>query len=112
MFFETHQLPVAGAVGEGKAGFAGKADHDVIGTQGIAEQALGAKRGGAAFQIPQQGRTDALALPAVVDRQPELETVGTGLERVAGFADDGLDSRRSSMIAITLKRSSSPAWMK
>ena len=52
MFFEAHQLPVAGAVGEGETGFAGEPDHDVVGAQGIAEQAPGAERGGAAFQIP------------------------------------------------------------
>ena len=33
---------------------------------------------------------DAMALPAVVDRQAEFETVGVGIEGVAGFADDGL----------------------
>ena len=78
MFFEAHQLPVAGIVGEGEAGFAGQPDHGVVGAQRIAEQALGAERGGAAFQIAQQRRTDALALPAVVDRQAELETVVAG----------------------------------
>ncbi len=57
---------------------------------------VGAKRGGAAFQIPQQRRADALALPAVVDRHAELEARGIGLEAIAGFADDGLDSHRSS----------------
>ena len=35
-------------------------------------------------------RADAMALPAVVDRQAELEAVGLGVEGVAGFADDGL----------------------
>ena len=66
------------------------ADHGLVGAQGVAEQAAGAERGGAAFQIAEQRRTDALALPAVVDRQAELETFGVGVERVAGFADDGL----------------------
>lgn len=33
-----------------------------------------------------------MALPAVVDRQPELETLIAGVEGVTGFADDGLDA--------------------
>ena len=65
---------------------------DVVGAQGIAEQALGAERGRAAFQIPQQRRADALALPAVVDRQAEFEARRLGFEPVAGFADDGLEA--------------------
>src|SRR3954453_22988748 len=47
MFFEAHQLPVSGTVREGEAGFAGEADHDVVGAQRIAEQVFGAKRRGA-----------------------------------------------------------------
>ena len=53
---------------------------------------VGAERGGAAFEIFQQRRADALALPAVVDRQAELEAGGIGIEGVAGFADDGLEA--------------------
>ena len=41
-------------------------------------------------RFPQQRRADALALPAVVDRQAEFETCGIGLEAIAGLADDGL----------------------
>src|SRR5258707_8467994 len=92
MLFKTYQLPVAGAVGESETGFAGEPDHDVVGAQRIAEQPAGAQRGGATFHIPEQRRTDALALPTVVDRQAELETPGVSVERVAGFADDGLDA--------------------
>jgi len=74
MFFEAHQLPVARAVGEGETGLAGKADHDVVGAQRIAEQPFGAERCRAAFEVFEQCRTDTVALPAVVDRQAELET--------------------------------------
>jgi len=70
----------------------GEADHDVVGAQGIAEQTFGAQRSGAAFQIPQHRRTDALALPAVVDRQPELEPCRIGFESIAGLTDDGLNA--------------------
>ena len=45
LLFETHQLPVAGARQEGVAGFAGEADHGVVGTQRVAEQAPRAQRG-------------------------------------------------------------------
>src|SRR5262249_7352394 len=45
----------------------------------------------AAFQILQQSRANAMALPAVVDRQAELEAVVVSVEGVAGFADDGLE---------------------
>ena len=89
-FVEAHQLPVAGARHEGVAGFAGKPDHGVVGTQRVAEQAVGAERGRAAFEIFQQRLADAMALPAIVDRQAELDAGGLGLERVAGFADDDL----------------------
>src|SRR6266567_3162075 len=92
MFFEADQLPVARAVGKGETGLAGKADHDIVGAQRIAEQTFGAERCRPAFEVFEQCRTDALALPAVVDRQAELETRGIGIERVAGFADDGLDA--------------------
>src|ERR1700687_2179251 len=92
VFFESHQFPVAGARHEGKTGFTCKPDHDFVRAQGIAEQPFGAERGGAALHIPQQCRTDARALPAVVDGQAELETIGIGVERVAGFADDALEA--------------------
>ena len=73
---------------EGVAGLAGEADHGVIGAQGVAEQAVGAERSRAAFEIFQQRLADAVALPAVVDRQAEFDAAV--LERVAGFADDDL----------------------
>src|SRR5436190_672608 len=88
MLFEAHQLPVAGARHEGKTGLAGKADHGSVGAQGIAEQTLGTECGGTAFQILQQRRTDALALPAVIDRQAELEASDVSVEGVAGFANE------------------------
>src|SRR5258708_7034725 len=69
MFFEAHQLPVARAVGEGETGLAGKADHDVVGAQRIAEQPFGAERCRAAFEVFEQCRTDTVALPAVVDKR-------------------------------------------
>src|SRR4030088_286011 len=78
MFFETHQLPIAGRAHEAKAGFAGKTNHHVVGAQGISEQALSAEGGGAALQIPQYRRADSLPLPAVLDRQAEFETAGIG----------------------------------
>jgi hypothetical protein len=65
---------------------------NVVGAQGIAEQPCGPERGGAAFEIPQQRRTDALALPAILDRQPELEISGVRLKSITGFADNGLDA--------------------
>src|ERR1019366_8260790 len=83
-------LPVVGAVRESKTGFAGKPDHRLVGAQGIAEHTPGAEGGGAALQIAEQSRADAVPLPAVVDRQAELETVGPGVEGIAGFAGDGL----------------------
>ena len=43
VFFEAHQLPVAGAGGKGVTGFAGERDHGFVGTQRIAEQPLGAE---------------------------------------------------------------------
>ena len=92
MFFETHQLPVVGVTREGKAGLARQAHHDVVGAQRIAEHASGAERSRPAFQIPQQRRSDALALPAVVDRYAKLDTCGVSVEAVAGLADDGLDA--------------------
>ena len=33
-----------------------------------------------------------MALPAVVDRQAEFDAGSVGVERIAGFADDGLDA--------------------
>src|SRR6202048_5115130 len=106
MFFEAHPLPVAGAVRKGETGLTRKADHDVVGAQRISEKTFGAKRGGAAFQIPEQCRTAALALPAVVDRQAELETCRVAVERVAGFANDGFNAidrhRRNHAEAVAL----------
>src|SRR5882757_1092300 len=88
LLFEAYQLPVAGARHEGVTGFTGEADHGVVGAQRVAEQALGAKRSRAAFEIFQQRLADAMALPAVVDRQSEFDAAV--LERVAGFADNDL----------------------
>src|ERR1700722_394245 len=90
--FKAHQLPVVGVTREGKTGFARQADHNVVGAQRIAEHPSRAKRRCPAFQIPQQRRTDALALPAVIDRYAKLEACGVVLEPIAGFADDGLDT--------------------
>src|SRR5882757_10449761 len=67
VLFEAHQLPVAGARQEGVAGFAGEADHGLVGTQRVAEQALGTEGSRAAFEILQQRLADAVALPAIVD---------------------------------------------
>ena len=53
---------------------------------------VGAERRRAAFEIFQQRLADALALPAVVDRQAELDAGGVAVEGIAGFADDGLDA--------------------
>src|SRR6266446_6677546 len=92
MLFEAHQLPVAGARHEGKTRLAGKADHGGVGAQGIAEQTLGTECGGTAFQIPEQCRTDALALPAVIDRQAEFEASGVRLKGVGGFANERLNA--------------------
>src|SRR5229473_7403458 len=92
MLFEPHQLPVAGARHEGITGFAGKADHGGVGAQRIAEHTLGAKCGGTTFQIAQQRLTDALALPAIIDRQAELKTCRVRVKSVAGFANDGLNA--------------------
>src|SRR5207248_658154 len=78
--------------GKGKTGFAGKRNHGLVGAQGIAEQARRAESCGAALQIAQQRRTDTLALPAVIDRQAELETIDIVVKSIAGFADDGLDA--------------------
>ena len=73
---------------EGVTGFAGEADHGLIGTQGVAEQPVSAERGRAAFEIFQQRLADAMALPAIVDRQAEFDAAVH--ERITGFADDDL----------------------
>src|SRR5882724_5090913 len=90
MFLEAHQLPIAGARRKTITGFACQRDHRHVGAQGIAEQALGAKGGGAAFEVVEQRRADPVALPTIVDRKAELEIVV--LEPVASFADDGLNA--------------------
>src|SRR5947209_17751924 len=76
VLLETHQLPVAGACPEAVAGLAGGGHHGVVGAQRIAEDAFRAERGGAAFQVRQQGLAYALALEAVVYRKSELEASG------------------------------------
>ena len=112
MLLKTHQPPVAGAVGEGEAGLAGEANHGVVGAQRIAEQSDGAERRRAAFQIAEQRRADAMALPAVVDRQAELEAIRIGVEGVASTSPPRWSSMPSSvMTAITLKRLASPTRM-
>src|SRR6476469_597942 len=90
VLFKPHQLPVAGRGREGKAGFASERDHDVVGTERVAEQTPGAKSSGAALQIAEQRRADAVALPAIVDGEAELEALGIGIEAIAGLAGDGL----------------------
>src|SRR6187549_172551 len=66
VLFEPNELPVAGRMGEGEAGCAGEAEHGIVGAQRIAEQPVGADGRGAAFQVAEQSRADAMALPAVV----------------------------------------------
>src|SRR5271169_2187337 len=90
VLFETHQLPIVRIARERETGFLGERNHGLVGTQRVAEQALGTESGSAAFQVLEQRGADAMALPAVVDRKTEFETSGIGVERVAGFADDGL----------------------
>src|ERR1700710_383151 len=51
MFFEAHQLPVAGRRHERVSRLAGDADHGVVGPQRIAENMPGAEGGGAAFEV-------------------------------------------------------------
>src|SRR5437764_7354891 len=92
VLLKPHQLPVVRIVREGVGGFRCESDHGIVGTQGVAEQARGTERGGAAFQVLQESRSDAVALPAIMDRKTELETSGIGVERVAGFADDGIEA--------------------
>ena len=75
---------------ERKTGLAGERHHRFVGTQGIPEQSRGAESRGAALQIREQSGTNALALPAVVNRQAELETFRIRIERVARFADESL----------------------
>ena len=41
VFFEAHQFPVAGRRHEGISGFAGRADHGVVGPQRVAENMFG-----------------------------------------------------------------------
>src|SRR5204863_3023456 len=60
--------------------------------QRIAKDACGAERRRAAFDVLQERLADAMALPAVVDRQPEFEGGGGEIEGVARLTDDGLES--------------------
>src|SRR3954469_8580890 len=92
VLLEPHQLPVAGTRAEDETGFARQRHHGLVGAQRVAEQALGAGRCGAALQISYQRRTDAMPMPAVLDRQAELATYCIGIEAVAGFADDRLEA--------------------
>src|SRR6202007_2464225 len=86
------QLPIVGISDEGEARFARKRDHGLVGAQGIAEQPAGAERGGAGFEILQERRTDAMSLPAVVDRKAEFKTLRLRMEGIARLADDGLEA--------------------
>src|SRR5262249_26018456 len=90
LFGETHQLPVAGAVAENVSGLPGETEHRLVGAQRVAEQFCGAKGRRPAFQILQQRPADAVALPAVVDRESELEARGFKIIGVTRLADDGL----------------------
>src|ERR1700749_4194379 len=49
VFFETHQLPVAGALRKAVAGLAGGGDHGVVGAQRLAKDGFGAEGARAAF---------------------------------------------------------------
>src|ERR1700730_10017384 len=73
MFFEAHQFPVAGARHKDEAGFARNPDHRLVGSRRLLQEAVGPAGSGASFQIPKWRRADAVSLPAVVDRQAELE---------------------------------------
>ena len=92
VLLEADLLPVARGGHESVAGLAGEVEHGIVGPQGVAEQVLGAGRGGAAFQVGEQRRDNALPLPAVIDRKPELETRAIRMKRVAGFADKGVEA--------------------
>src|SRR5579871_5016900 len=61
---EAHQLPVVGMIGEAIGGFACKAHHAGVRAQRIAEQAVCAESGRAAFEVLQQRGANAMALPA------------------------------------------------
>ena len=67
-------------------------DHGVVGAQRVAKDMLGTERGGAAFEIPKQCGGDAVALPAVADRQPEFERGALLVKGVARFGDDSLEA--------------------
>src|SRR5437868_8932099 len=73
VLFETHELPVAGALPEAVARLAGGGDHGVVGAQRIAKDGFGAEGARAAFQIGQQGLAEPLTLKTVVDRKAEFE---------------------------------------
>jgi hypothetical protein len=92
LLVEAHQLPVIGMVDESETRFAGERDHGLVGAQRVAEHVLGTERGRAAFEILHQRGGDAVALPAIVDRQAELECGGFGMEGVARLGDDGLEA--------------------
>ncbi len=52
---------------------------------------IGAERGGSALQVLQQRRADAMALPAILHREAELDAVILGMKRISRLADDALD---------------------
>src|SRR5437762_13936562 len=88
VLLEARQLPIIGIVREGKTGLARETDHGVVGAQRVAEQPRGAERGGAAFEVLQERGADAMALPAVVDRQAKRETPAVSMKHVARLAGD------------------------
>src|SRR5450755_4061414 len=87
-----HQLPVLAIVAEYETGFAREGDHRGVGAQRVTIQSLSSEGGGAAFEILQERRADAVSLPTVGDRQAELKTLAVGMERIARLAHDGLET--------------------
>ncbi len=75
-----------------KPDFRARAIIDIVGAKRVAEQGRRSQRCGAAFEIRQQRGADAVALPAVVDRQAELDAGLIGIPRVARLGDDTFDT--------------------
>ena len=73
VFFETHQLPVAGRMGEGEAGFTGEAEHGVVGAQRIAEQPVGAEGPTIAIRYMKDNLDEALMFDYATARDHEAE---------------------------------------
>ena len=85
---ESHQLPVLRILRKGETGFRARPIMASLERRVSPNSRFAPNAAPRHSRLPQQGRTDALALPAVIDRQPKLETVGIGVEGIAGFADD------------------------